>query len=75
VQAVKWDKYNAALKQMGVLVKAKNFLVFQGDVESIAQKVPKQLAALVSLALVMVERMPDALLRACSSNWCRAQPI
>ena len=32
-----------ALGEIGVLIKARNFLVFQGDVESIARKNPKQL--------------------------------
>ena len=32
-----------ALGEIGVLIKARNFLVFQGDVESIARKTPKQL--------------------------------
>jgi len=38
-----WDKYEAELGKIGVLVKARNFLVFQGDVEGIARKSPKQL--------------------------------
>ncbi|EKU21359.1 structural maintenance of chromosome-like protein, partial [Nannochloropsis gaditana CCMP526] len=38
--------YESTLKSIGVLVKARNFLVFQGDVESIAQKAPKDLTAL-----------------------------
>jgi len=40
---VNWEKYEAQLAQIGVLVKARNFLVFQGDVEGIARKTPKQL--------------------------------
>ncbi|RDX71868.1 Structural maintenance of chromosomes protein 1 [Mucuna pruriens] len=44
---VNWDAYNARLKSLGILVKARNFLVFQGDVESIASKNPKELTALV----------------------------
>ncbi|KAL2323430.1 hypothetical protein Fmac_027809 [Flemingia macrophylla] len=44
---VNWDAYNAKLKSLGILVKARNFLVFQGDVESIASKNPKELTALV----------------------------
>lgn len=42
-----WDEYNGKLKSLGILVKARNFLVFQGDVESIASKNPKELAALI----------------------------
>ncbi|EHA8592278.1 putative Structural maintenance of chromosomes protein 1 [Cocos nucifera] len=44
---VMWDEYNAKLKSLGILVKARNFLVFQGDVESIASKNPKELTALL----------------------------
>ncbi|QCE06382.1 structural maintenance of chromosome 1 [Vigna unguiculata] len=44
---VNWDTYNNRLKSLGILIKARNFLVFQGDVESIASKNPKELTALV----------------------------
>lgn len=44
---VSWDVYNARLRELGILVKARNFLVFQGDVESIASKNPKELTALL----------------------------
>lgn len=44
---VNWDQYNERLKELGILVKARNFLVFQGDVESIASKNPKELTALL----------------------------
>ncbi|OIW19958.1 hypothetical protein TanjilG_30906 [Lupinus angustifolius] len=44
---VTWDVYNAKLKSLGILVKARNFLVFQGDVESIASKNPKELTGLI----------------------------
>ncbi|GMH64712.1 hypothetical protein TrST_g10115 [Triparma strigata] len=37
------ENYEAALSDINVLVKARNFLVFQGDVEGIARKTPKQL--------------------------------
>ncbi|KAL0437364.1 UNVERIFIED_CONTAM: Structural maintenance of chromosomes protein 1 [Sesamum radiatum] len=46
-RAVNWDEYNAKLRSLGILVKARNFLVFQGDVESIASKNPKELTALI----------------------------
>uniref|UniRef100_A0A7S2SMC1 Structural maintenance of chromosomes protein n=1 Tax=Mucochytrium quahogii TaxID=96639 RepID=A0A7S2SMC1_9STRA len=36
-------EYDKKLKEIGVLVKARNFLVFQGDVEAIASKTPKEL--------------------------------
>ncbi|CAO2164803.1 unnamed protein product [Urochloa humidicola] len=44
---VTWDDYNSKLRSLGILVKARNFLVFQGDVESIASKNPKELTALL----------------------------
>jgi structural maintenance of chromosome 1 len=39
--------YNAALIGHNILVKAKNFLVFQGDVEAVAAQSPKDLARLI----------------------------
>lgn len=42
-----FSAYTAALATHNVLVKAKNFLVFQGDVESIAAQSPKDLSRLV----------------------------
>ena len=39
--------YEATLQKIGVLVKARNFLVFQGDVESVASKSPMELTKLV----------------------------
>lgn len=45
-KVVPWDKYNAKLESLDLIVKARNFLVFQGDVESIAQKSPLELAKL-----------------------------
>ncbi|KAL7087968.1 hypothetical protein ACP275_13G100900 [Erythranthe tilingii] len=44
---VNWEEYSAKLTSLNILVKARNFLVFQGDVESIACKNPKELTALV----------------------------
>ncbi|UZJ52181.1 hypothetical protein CBS101457_001501 [Exobasidium rhododendri] len=41
------NAYNERLKAFNILVKAKNFLVFQGDVESIASQSPKELSLLV----------------------------
>jgi len=45
-ETVKWEQYNEQLKNLGVLVRARNFLVFQGDVEQIAQKSEKDLTSL-----------------------------
>ncbi|KAL6966217.1 hypothetical protein U1Q18_031994 [Sarracenia purpurea var. burkii] len=46
-RVVNWDEYNAKLKSLGILVEPCNFLVFQGDVESIAPKNPRELTALI----------------------------
>lgn len=46
-KVMSYEKYNDILKSIGVLVRAKNFLVFQGDVEGIAQKSPEELTALI----------------------------
>ncbi|DAZ99111.1 TPA: hypothetical protein N0F65_008416 [Lagenidium giganteum] len=40
------EAYQNQLKDIGILVKARNFLVFQGDVESIASKSPDELTKL-----------------------------
>jgi structural maintenance of chromosome 1 len=42
-----FKEYEQALAEIGVLLKARNFLVFQGDVESIAHKSPKELVELL----------------------------
>jgi structural maintenance of chromosome 1 len=44
---VAWKAYNAQLEKFNILVKAKNFLVFQGDVEGIASQDSKALARLI----------------------------
>jgi structural maintenance of chromosome 1 len=46
-EEVTWENYDKSLRQIGVLTKARNFLVFQGDVESVASKSPKELTALI----------------------------
>ena len=51
---VTWKAYEARLRDFGVIVRARNFLVFQGDVESVAQKSPKQLTELVSFSAVLM---------------------
>jgi hypothetical protein len=38
---VTWTEYEEQLQSIGILVKARNFLVFQGDVESISTKSPQ----------------------------------
>lgn len=44
---VPYAQYNAALEKENILVKVKNFLVFQGDVESVASQNPKDLTRLI----------------------------
>ncbi|KIY73713.1 condensin complex subunit SMC1 [Cylindrobasidium torrendii FP15055 ss-10] len=46
-KVVTYTNYNAALMDHNILVKAKNFLVFQGDVEAVASQSPKELARLI----------------------------
>lgn len=46
-KAVQWTAYNNQLEQFNILVKAKNFLVFQGDVEGVASQDSKALAKLI----------------------------
>ncbi|KAK5109705.1 hypothetical protein LTR62_006828 [Meristemomyces frigidus] len=40
-------QYNEALEEENILIKARNFLVFQGDVESIANQNPRDLTRLI----------------------------
>ncbi|OUM59274.1 hypothetical protein PIROE2DRAFT_47229 [Piromyces sp. E2] len=42
-----YEKYNKELEKQNILVKAKNFLVFQGDVEAIASQSPRDLTRLI----------------------------
>jgi structural maintenance of chromosome 1 len=42
-----FESYENILQKIGVLVKARNFLVFQGDVESVASKSPLELTHLL----------------------------
>jgi structural maintenance of chromosome 1 len=44
---VTYEAYENLLQSIGVLVKARNFLVFQGDVESVASKSPAELTKLL----------------------------
>ncbi|XP_071960355.1 structural maintenance of chromosomes protein 1A-like [Antedon mediterranea] len=45
-KVVSMQAYTQELEKLGILIKAKNFLVFQGAVESIAMKNPKERTAL-----------------------------
>ena len=42
-----FSEYNSILSNENILIKARNFLVFQGDVEAIASKSPKDLTKLI----------------------------
>ncbi|KAI9018451.1 condensin complex subunit SMC1 [Hyaloraphidium curvatum] len=44
---VRFEDYNAKLEEQNILVKARNFLVFQGDVEAVASQSPKDLTKLI----------------------------
>ncbi|KAF8957847.1 condensin complex subunit SMC1 [Flammula alnicola] len=46
-KVVTYSAYNAALISHNILVKAKNFLVFQGDVEAVASQSPRELSRLI----------------------------
>ncbi|KAG7094864.1 hypothetical protein E1B28_005672 [Marasmius oreades] len=46
-RVVTYSAYNAALMKHNILVKAKNFLVFQGDVEAVASQSPRELSRLI----------------------------
>lgn len=46
-KVVKWEEYQSTLEQYDILVKAKNFLVFQGDVEAVASQNPNALSKLI----------------------------
>ena len=46
-KVVKLEDYLATLESHNILVKAKNFLVFQGDVEAIASQNPKSLSKFI----------------------------
>ncbi len=46
-RAIQYSQYNAKLEQFNILVKAKNFLVFQGDVEAVASQGSKELSRLI----------------------------
>ena len=46
-RTVTYTTYNEALIKHNILVKAKNFLVFQGDVEAVASQSAKELTRLV----------------------------
>ena len=46
-RVVSAQQYNGALESENILIKARNFLVFQGDVEAIASQSPRDLTRLI----------------------------
>jgi structural maintenance of chromosome 1 len=44
---VTWQDYNSRLEEENILTRAKNFLVFQGDVEAIASQSPRDLTKFI----------------------------
>jgi structural maintenance of chromosome 1 len=57
-RAVPWNAYNQQLEKFNILVKAKNFLVFQGDVEGVASQDSKALAKLIDRISGYVSTLP-----------------
>nr|CAG8547000.1 14574_t:CDS:10 [Entrophospora candida] len=58
-KVVAYTKYNSTLVQQNILVKARNFLVFQGDVEAIASQSPKDLTRLIEQISTSLELKDD----------------
>ncbi|KAG8892309.1 Structural maintenance of chromosomes protein 1, partial [Tulasnella sp. 417] len=62
-KVVSYQTYNDKLESFNILVKAKNFLVFQGDVEAVASQSPKDLSRLIeqiSGSLELAEEYQEA---------------
>ncbi|KAJ7246598.1 condensin complex subunit SMC1 [Mycena haematopus] len=58
-KVVTYNAYNAALTSHNILVKAKNFLVFQGDVETVASQSPRELSRLIDQISGSLELAPE----------------
>ncbi|KAI8611046.1 condensin complex subunit SMC1 [Chytriomyces sp. MP71] len=56
---VAFAAYNAALEEENILIKARNFLVFQGDVEAVASQSPKDLTRLIEQISGSLELKPE----------------
>ncbi|KAF7332519.1 Structural maintenance of chromosomes protein [Mycena kentingensis (nom. inval.)] len=56
---VTYNAYNKALMEQNILVKAKNFLVFQGDVEAVASQSPRELSKLIDQISGSLELAPE----------------
>lgn len=53
------QQYNEALESENILIKARNFLVFQGDVEAIASQSPRDLTRLIEQISGSLEHKAD----------------
>lgn len=53
------QQYNQALEAENILIKARNFLVFQGDVEAIASQSPKDLTRLIEQIAGSIEHKAE----------------
>jgi structural maintenance of chromosome 1 len=53
------QQYNEALEAENILIKARNFLVFQGDVEQIASQSPKDLTRLIEMVSGSLEHKAE----------------
>lgn len=58
-RAVTFSTYNQQLESIGILIKAKNFLVFQGDVAEVAQKTPEQFTEVSSVVDTTTSCLPS----------------
>lgn len=58
-RVVTYSAYNSALTSHNILVKAKNFLVFQGDVEAVASQSPRELSRLIDQISGSLELAPE----------------
>lgn len=52
-------QYSMALKAENILIKARNFLVFQGDIENVASQSPKDIAKLIETISGSAEHIND----------------
>ncbi|KAJ3184408.1 Structural maintenance of chromosomes protein 1 [Gaertneriomyces sp. JEL0708] len=58
-KTVTFARYSAALEEENVSIKAKNFLVFQGDVEAVAAQSPKDLTKMIEQISGSLELKPE----------------
>lgn len=58
-RVVNAQQYNEALEEENILIRARNFLVFQGDVEAIASQSPKDLTRLIEQISGSLEHKAD----------------